>query len=58
MQRCMSDGVHDPENDDDTAPEQTDAERCPECGGTGRRDGRECPACEGTGNRMRGLGGG
>jgi len=34
------------------------AERCPECGGTGRREGRECPACEGTGNVMRGLGGG
>jgi DnaJ-class molecular chaperone len=33
-------------------------ERCPECGGTGKRDGRECPACEGTGNVMRGLGGG
>jgi len=33
-------------------------ERCPECGGTGRRDGKECPACEGTGNVMHGLGGG
>ena len=40
-----------------TQPADT-GERCPECGGTGKRDGRECPACEGTGNVMRGLGGG
>jgi hypothetical protein len=38
----MDDGVHDPE--DDEAPPQSDAERC--------------PACEGSGNVMRGLGGG
>jgi DnaJ-class molecular chaperone len=52
---------------DDDGPAQDDGarrppaetgERCPECDGTGRRDGRECPACEGTGNVMRGLGGG
>jgi DnaJ-class molecular chaperone len=48
----------DDDERDDPAPPQTDAERCPECGGTGERDGRECPACEGTGNVMRGLGGG
>ena len=56
----MNDGVHDPD-EDETAPEappQSGGERCPECGGTGRRDGRECPACEGTGNVMHGLGGG
>ena len=52
----MGDGVHD--RDDDEAPPQSDAERCPECGGTGVLDGGECPACEGSGNVMRGLGGG
>ena len=51
----MSDGVHEPDEDEeDPAP----AERCPECDGTGERDGQECPACEGSGNVMRGLGGG
>ena len=40
------------------APAPGSAERCPECRGTGKRDGRECPACEGTGNVMRGFGGG
>jgi DnaJ-class molecular chaperone len=53
-----TDGVHDTGDDDAPAPPQTTEERCPECGGTGERDGRECPACEGTGNVMRGLGGG
>jgi DnaJ-class molecular chaperone len=48
----------EPDDDPDLAPPQTDAERCPECGGTGVREGQECPACEGTGNVMRGLGGG
>lgn len=50
-----------PENADaaeSPAPPQETGERCPECGGTGRRDGGECPACEGTGNVMHGLGGG
>jgi DnaJ-class molecular chaperone len=50
--------VSEREDEDGDAPQQTPAERCPECGGTGKRDGRECPACEGTGNVMRGLGGG
>jgi len=53
-----TDGVHDTGDDDAPAPPQSDAERCPECGGTGERDGEQCPACEGTGNVMRGLGGG
>ena len=56
-----TDGVHDGDGDDDgapSAPPQSAGERCPECDGTGERDGRECPACEGTGNVMRGLGGG
>jgi len=44
--------------DPSPAPPQTAAERCPECGGTGKVDGEECPACEGSGNVMRGFGGG
>jgi DnaJ-class molecular chaperone len=52
----MGDGVH--EHEDEDATPQADAERCPECGGTGEVDGRECPACEGSGNVMHGLGGG
>jgi DnaJ-class molecular chaperone len=39
-------------------PSEGSGERCPECGGTGKRDGRRCPACEGSGNVMHGLGGG
>ena len=42
----------------DSAPPEESGERCPECGGSGKRDGRECPACEGSGNVMHGLGGG
>jgi len=53
-----TDGVHDTDDEAPEAPAQTPAERCPECDGTGTRDGQECPACEGTGNVMRGLGGG
>jgi DnaJ-class molecular chaperone len=55
----MGDGVHDPVEDDPPATPSADSpERCPECDGTGEREGRECPACEGTGHVMRGLGGG
>ena len=55
----MEDGVHDPVEDDPPAsPSADSAERCPECDGSGERDGRDCPACEGTGHVMRGLGGG
>ena len=53
----MSDGVHEPDEDEED-PAPAPAERCPECDGTGERDGQECPACEGSGNVMRGLGGG
>jgi DnaJ-class molecular chaperone len=54
----MGDGVHETEEDEASGAPADAAERCPECGGSGERDGRECPACEGTGNVMRGLGGG
>ena len=54
----MTDGVEEPDGEAPPPPPQTRGERCPECGGTGKRDGVECPACEGTGNVMRGLGGG
>jgi DnaJ-class molecular chaperone len=55
----MGDGVHEPASEDaEGAPPPGSAERCPECEGTGERDGQECPACEGTGNMMRGFGGG
>lgn len=30
---------------------------CPDCSGTGRREGRECPKCEGTGKIVAGIGG-
>jgi DnaJ-class molecular chaperone len=30
---------------------------CPECGGSGRRDGDECRECGGTGRVVRGVGG-
>lgn len=30
---------------------------CPECHGTGRRDGAECPNCAGTGRIVEGVGG-
>ena len=53
----MSDPDHENATDAPEQPEDT-GERCPECGGSGRRDGRQCPACEGTGNVMHGLGGG
>ncbi|MGI8778661.1 MAG: hypothetical protein ACR2L8_00565 [Solirubrobacteraceae bacterium] len=55
----MDDDVHEAQDDDAAAaPAPGASERCPECDGTGKREGRECPACEGTGNVMRGFGGG
>jgi hypothetical protein len=31
---------------------------CPDCGGSGRRDGDECPTCGGTGTVIEPIGGG
>lgn len=31
---------------------------CPECEGSGERDGAECPNCEGTGKVVEAIGGG
>ena len=30
---------------------------CPECNGSGQKDGRRCPNCEGSGRIVRGIGG-
>ncbi|MDA8252285.1 MAG: hypothetical protein M0Z28_24395 [Rhodospirillales bacterium] len=31
---------------------------CPDCHGSGRRDGAACPTCGGSGRVVRGIGGG
>jgi RecJ-like exonuclease len=31
---------------------------CPDCNGTGQRNGTPCPTCEGTGKIIQGIGGG
>lgn len=31
---------------------------CPDCEGTGKREGRACPTCGGTGKVIQGIGGG
>lgn len=31
---------------------------CPDCGGSGKRQGHACPTCEGTGKITAGIGGG
>ena len=30
---------------------------CPDCGGSGQRNGRDCPTCEGSGKLTVGIGG-
>ena len=45
----------------DEAPPQRDevgSNICPDCRGSGRRDGRECPTCGGTGRIEEAVGGG
>lgn len=45
----------------DEAPPGTESageDVCPDCAGSGRRDGEECPTCRGTGRIIEGVGGG
>jgi DnaJ-class molecular chaperone len=45
----------------DEAPSGTPAtgeDVCPDCRGSGRRDGRQCATCGGTGRVVEGIGGG
>ena len=45
----------------DEAPPQRDevgSNVCPDCRGSGRRDGQECPTCGGTGRIEEAVGGG
>lgn len=49
-----------PQNPGDDAPAGTPGtgeDVCPDCRGTGRRDGRECETCGGTGHVVEGIGG-
>ncbi|HEX2128976.1 MAG TPA: hypothetical protein VHF58_07135 [Solirubrobacterales bacterium] len=45
---------------DEVPPEEPSAgeNTCPDCGGSGQRDGRECPTCAGTGTVTEAIGGG
>ena len=45
---------------DELPPEQPPAgeNECPDCGGSGRRDGGECATCGGSGVVTEGVGGG
>jgi DnaJ-class molecular chaperone len=45
---------------DEAPPErkETGANICPDCHGSGRRDGDECPGCGGTGRVEEAVGGG
>lgn len=48
------------QNPGDEAPPGTPGtgeDICPECSGTGRRDGNECQNCGGTGRIVEGVGG-
>ena len=45
---------------DEAPPSQPAAAEnaCPDCEGTGRRDGKPCPSCGGTGSISEAVGGG
>ena len=45
---------------DEVPPEQPPAgeNECPDCDGSGRRDGEQCPTCGGSGVVTEGVGGG
>lgn len=44
---------------DEAAPgtPSTGEDVCPDCGGSGEKDGKDCPNCGGTGKIIRGIGG-
>lgn len=53
-------GASPPMSPGDEAPAGTPGtgeDLCPDCGGSGKRDGRECPTCQGTGKVTVGIGG-
>lgn len=53
-------GAGEPMKPGDEAPEGTPGTGeglCPDCGGSGRKDGKACPTCEGTGKVTVGIGG-
>jgi DnaJ-class molecular chaperone len=53
MSDAMTPGDEAPANRNETAPNV-----CPDCGGSGKRDGQECHTCSGTGEVQEAVGGG
>jgi hypothetical protein len=56
----MPDSDHQPMNPGDQAPPGTPGTGevpCPDCGGTGRKDGAPCVLCGGTGKIVKAVGG-
>jgi DnaJ-class molecular chaperone len=53
MSDAMAPGDEAPADRNETAPNV-----CPDCGGSGRRDGRECRTCSGSGEVQEAVGGG
>ena len=53
MSEPMAPGDEAPSDRDETAPNV-----CPDCGGSGRRDGRDCRTCDGSGEVQEAVGGG
>jgi DnaJ-class molecular chaperone len=47
-----------PEDEVPTDAPSSGEDVCPECHGTGERDGATCPGCEGTGRIVEAIGGG
>jgi DnaJ-class molecular chaperone len=53
MSDAMAPGDEAPADRNETAPNV-----CPDCGGSGKRDGQECHTCSGTGQVEEAVGGG
>ena len=53
MSEPMAPGDEAPSDRHETAPNV-----CPDCGGSGRRDGRDCRTCGGSGQVQEAVGGG